>query len=997
MRFELSKSIIALLAFTLLLSIADLSAQRKSGFSTEYVPGIIMLKLETDDQIRKYSIEGTHGKIVGPQEVESSVRSMMQLFGLESMERVMDSFSLQELQMERLMKTAPGAEPRVLPDDLTRTFTLRYSSGIDPQFVASKVASIPGVAYAEPKEILEIMDIPNDPLIGQPGHNYFNYQNFPGAWAVTKSSEDIIIAIVDSGVDYNHPDLAPKLWRNPEPGRARNMFPNLFNAVVNDTIGWNFWESGSIFSPVQNGDPMGTFQSHGTHVAGTAAAATNNGIGIAGTGYNSSYMAIRAGGTQESPRSIGFGYEGILYAAVNGAHVINCSFGGGGASNFGRDIVEMAIGMGSVIVAAAGNSNEDEPSYPASFDGVISVASVNLNSGVKSGFSTYHSSVSVSATGSGILSTVFNNNYGTSSGTSMAAPVVAGLAALMVHHYPDWDPLRIKGQIVSSANASIYNANQNFRYKLGGGLLDAENALTNIMPSVRIVSSEFVKQDGSKIGPGETGVMKLTLENTGEPTQNLSLRVSSFSNLATISGNNSVSAGAINTGESVVVEVGVSLVENVSPGDIPEFVIDFNDTVLGYDSFTLIEYDNIFTGIHDNNNARVSVTSTGGVGFDLGSETKGGVGFIPLVRNNEGQLIDLPNMLYEAGIIVEFNYDTRTHILSNVRTTNERSTEFRPLKVVDIINEDVTTQLGNAHFEPNPALVLPDFDITMNSYALSGVGPTQGILVYISLTNREETTLAFNDVYIGMYSDWDIFDFSSNSISWSESDSIMIAYSEEISGLKLTTAHLGGISGALAIDNAYTGPVDSLNFGVYYSATDANQAGFTNINKSTSLKSKTYKTEMFDTDISMVTASGPFTLMSGETATTGFFFGFGVDEDDLRSQVALARASNLMEITPNFNAPRLPVYIPTETEIVQNYPNPFNPSTTIVVDLARIGVARVDIYDVMGRFVTTVYDGLLPNRRVEIPFDARGLSSGKYFIVLTTSNERRISSMTLLK
>lgn len=986
--FSNLKSLLFLPFFIVLLMPTLALTQPNNTPLDRYIPGKLMIKLETEHQIREKGIPGAGSSFDILQELEAQLR----VFGLEGMDRVMTDFALEELRGQNRMRMLPGQNQNNFPDDLTRTFQVTYSSSVDPLFVASKLSSIPGIEYAEPMFIYETASVPNDPLYGTPGHSYFEFQNFPAAWGVTTSSEDIIIAIVDSGTDYNHPDLAGKMWRNPEPGRARSLFPNIFNAVVNDTIGWNFWESGPISNPVQNGDPMGTGSSHGTHVAGTAAAVTNNGIGISGAGYNSTYMVVRAGGTFTDPRSIGFGMQGVLYAAVNGAHVINCSFGGSGFSDFGNDVVNIATALGSIVVASAGNNDTEVLNYPASYENAFSVASVLNSSGVKSGFSTYNYEVDVAATGSNILSTVLNGQYQAFSGTSMSAPIVSGLAALLVHQYPDWSPERIMGQIRNSANLDLYDANTEFLYKLGGGLIDAGKALSTPMPIPEIVSTNFVDSNGDKLGLDTPGFAHIRITNVGATAQNLTYSAIERDDKSTLL-SPSGTIGNIAIGDTVTVQIAVRLANNLLPGDVPQYIIHFEDISLDYSSFAPFDYNNIYFDTHNANMVRTSVSATGSIGSDLGSSTATGIGFIPKVIEN-GEVVELPNVLYESGVIIEYNYDNNRFLMSSARTTNVRPNQFNPIELFEIERQSDGSESGFARFNSDRITSFPKIDVEMKTYALND--PDQGVFVYFTVTNNATENFAFNDVYIGMFTDWDIANFRTNSIKWSEPDSIMIAYNVVAETPYVTSAHLGGISSALAINNAYAGPTDSLNFGIYYSPDD-NLSGFTNIKKSDALKAKRYKTEQNNADISMVTASGPFTIRQGENVTVGFFYGFGTSEADLRDQVARARALGPMETTLNFNAPRVPVIIPTETALLQNYPNPFNPQTTIVVDNARLGQVKIEIYDVLGRKVATAYDGFMRNRRIEVPFDASGLASGHYLIVFTNEIEIKTSQMTVLK
>ncbi|WP_339177235.1 S8 family peptidase [Paenibacillus sp. FSL R5-0701] len=251
------------------------------------------------------------------------------------------------------------------------------------------------IEHAEPNYLVEASFTPNDP--------FFPYQynlskiNAPAAWDITQSNSSVKIAIIDTGVQLNHPELASKLL----PG---------YDYVDYDNIP----EDG-------NG--------HGTHVAGIAASVTNNGVGIAGAAPLASIVPLRVL-DNNGQGTIGNVGNGLVFAANNGVQVVNLSLGGPMGNAFLQAAVQYAWDRGAVIIAAAGNDNTSFPIVPASYPNVIAVASTNP-SDLKSNFSNYGSWVDMAAPGDTILSTYLGGSYAYLSGTSMAAPHVAGVAALL--------------------------------------------------------------------------------------------------------------------------------------------------------------------------------------------------------------------------------------------------------------------------------------------------------------------------------------------------------------------------------------------------------------------------------------------------------------------------------------------------------------------------------------------------------------------------------------
>jgi thermitase len=252
------------------------------------------------------------------------------------------------------------------------------------------------VEYCEPNYLIEAFYTPNDTF-------YATYQygpqkvQAPSAWDVTQSSSSVVIAIVDSGIQLNHPDLASKLVQ-----------------------GYDFVDGDNVPD-----DGNG----HGTHVAGIAAAVTNNALGIAGMAPLAKLMPVRVLNNSNSGTLANVA-SGIVFATDNGAKVINLSLG----STVGTTTLEQAVNYawnnGAVVVASAGNSGVTTPNYPAYYTNAIAVASTDQLD-QKSSFSNYGTWVDVAAPGSSILSTYLGGNYAYMSGTSMSAPHVSGLAALL--------------------------------------------------------------------------------------------------------------------------------------------------------------------------------------------------------------------------------------------------------------------------------------------------------------------------------------------------------------------------------------------------------------------------------------------------------------------------------------------------------------------------------------------------------------------------------------
>ncbi|HET6312958.1 MAG TPA: S8 family serine peptidase [Chloroflexia bacterium] len=254
----------------------------------------------------------------------------------------------------------------------------------------------PNVEYVEPNYIYSTSFTPNDP--GRTQQYAWNNIQAYSAWDVTQGSSSVVIAIVDTGIQRNHPDLDAKI-----------------------VAGYDY---------VQNDTAPDDGNGHGTHVAGTSAAETNNGIGGAGTCPNCRLMPVRVLDNSGSGTLVNVA-NGINFAANNGAKSINLSLGGSGSTTL-QNAVDNAWNRGAFLACAAGNSNTSSTAsaYPAAYPNCFAIASTT-SSDARSSFSNYGSWVEVAAPGSSIYSTWLNSGYNTISGTSMATPHVAGLAGLL--------------------------------------------------------------------------------------------------------------------------------------------------------------------------------------------------------------------------------------------------------------------------------------------------------------------------------------------------------------------------------------------------------------------------------------------------------------------------------------------------------------------------------------------------------------------------------------
>lgn len=318
------------------------------------------------------------------------------------------------------------------------------------------------------------------------------------AWSVNHGDLDVVVAVVDTGVQLDHPDLVHQIWRNPY--ELPNGKDDDGNGFVDDLYGWNFhWHN-------NNPDDTG---GHGTHVAGVIAATQDNGLGIDGAA-NVSIMPVKVLGRRRGWTSNIM--AGVRYAVENGASVINMSLGGTKYSKAFADLCEHAMHNGVVIVAAAGNQASDKPSYPSGYPGVISVGAVDVED-LMAPFSNYGGSQFVVAPGVDILSTYNQSRYAVLSGTSMASPHVAGVAALLLSYDPSMTAEDVRRRLAgTSDDIGDVGWDPNF----GNGRVNAYRALTETVKAIEQADDQYEPNDDIQLAislpPGTYSLEGLDLD-----------------------------------------------------------------------------------------------------------------------------------------------------------------------------------------------------------------------------------------------------------------------------------------------------------------------------------------------------------------------------------------------------------------------------------------------------------------------------------------------------
>ena len=387
---------------------------------SDYQDGIIIFQLKETESLKNYNLENPLGSM-------NEIADLSQEYGIQSIKFLY---------------------PRHKDSKLSRTIQLEFQEANRVLEFAKSIEQLDYTEYAERKELHHNCLTPNDQYFvnsfnsGQWGLFQINAEQ---AWNISTGDANVIVAVTDNAINTNHPDLINKC-----------------------VAGWDAVDNDNDPNPCGGNDGF-----HGSHVSGIVGAESNNGIGVASIGYDVSIMPIKIGNCTSG--ALTGGYEGVTWAADNGAHVINMSWGGSGYSNYGQNVCNYAWGQGSILIAAAGNDNVTSIFYPAGYNNVVSVASSSSGDS-KSSFSNYGSWIDITAPGSSILSTNQGTSYQVTQGTSMASPMVAGLAGLIKSHAISASNTDIINCLLNTA-VNIDGANPSYVGQLGAGRIDAYQAM----------------------------------------------------------------------------------------------------------------------------------------------------------------------------------------------------------------------------------------------------------------------------------------------------------------------------------------------------------------------------------------------------------------------------------------------------------------------------------------------------------------------------------------
>ncbi|CUS78453.1 Por secretion system C-terminal sorting domain-containing protein [Candidatus Kryptonium thompsonii] len=893
-----------------------------------------------------------------------------------------------KLGVSSVEKMFPTHDARFLKrgePDLSLFYIVRFPEMMSVDFVVSKLSQLKSVEYAEPHYIYRPNFIPNDPYF-ETKQWYLRKVEIPLAWDLSQGDTNIVIGIADTGVDLDHPDLAGNIWRNWReiPG---NGVDDDGNGYIDDFVGWDFGGKDNFNNQrsKQDNDPSEKKPVHGTHVAGIASAVTNNGIGVAGVGFKCKIMAVKVSIDDDSDNLIYYGYEGIVYAVDNGAKVINCSWGGGGGSRFEQEIINYATSKGALVVAAAGNSRSDEFHSPSGYKHVLSVASVDSND-IKAGYSNFGETVDVSAPGGvfvvdgGIFNTWYNDTYTTLTGTSMASPLVAGIAGLVRAKFPNLTPDQVAEKIRVTADP-IDDKNPSYRYQLGYGRVNAYRALTVSSPAVRfedfVIDDSLGNKDGA-IDPGEVVQIRGIFKNYLEPASNLIARLeTSDSYVQIINGTFTIgSLGTLQSKSNLDEPFKFQILPNTPENYTVKFVVKISSG-----SYSDFMYFKVFVRPtfreHNANFITLTITSRGNLAFNDYPHNTQGKGLTYRGGNN---------LLFEGAFMAGVS-NSKIVDVARDETGQKQNRDFSGKTSFYLITPgEISAQDGFSIFTDSlaPTQNRIGIEVLLNSFAFDQTFDDMNfVLLKYSIVNKSGRD--YQNFRAGLFLDFDLGSAYENVAAYDAVGDFVYVYDVDTAGEKTVTgiALVGGSEqGIWFINNAG----DDL-WGIY--------DGFTKDEKWEALSFKGVKRNSAGAgDVSVVISGGSQLLKNNDTLKLGFAIVCGDSVQVLRKAVLRARERWLQIITDSGSNN----LIPDKFVLYQNYPNPFNIETNIKFALPKPASVTIEVFDLLGRKVKTLVQGerFEPGVRI-VKFKADELPSGVYIYRVKAGEFQDSKKMVLIK
>jgi len=631
--------------------------------------------------------------------------------------------------------------------DISLIYEMRVPDVVDVLAMASAFSQHEAIVYAEPRIQYEIFFTPNDPFLGNQW--YLNTMGAYTAWDSVQGDSSIAIGIIDTGTNFSHQDLENQILLNP--ADPIDGIDNDGDGYTDNYQGWDF--GGDNFWAPADSDPsfVGTApgMDHGVLVTGAACAELNNGTGIAGLGYHTQYIPLKAAVDQSI--SISYGMDAIVYGADQGIDILNLSWGSSARSQYAQDICNYAaINKGCLLVAAAGNRFNYTYVYPASYENVISTAATELydnvwDYGTGTG-TTFNYWVDISAPGRNIPTTTGSGSYWTgSTGTSMSAPLVCAAAALAKAYRPNLNNIQA-GEYVRVTAQDIYGTNDpSLADQLGLGRLDMENIVqaTNVK-SLRI-DSLMVRDDENDL-PESLDTMEVYTRfiNYLDPISNLTVTLSTPDThlIEVIQDSYTIPSMATLSTTTNALPFSIRIKENVNEKTLVFLKFAYSDGAYqDYQYFRLV-INPIAINLNENL-VNTSINGHGNFGYSDHPNNQVGLGWKYNGANN---------LSLDAGFLMGISQNKLVDVMK--ADNGKRNDRLLPLEKPQLsLPGNIAQREVTAHFDDSQAGTHElGVDVQQHCYQFTGGMDEKYIIMEYTLTNKN--AFPINALYAGLGNQW---------------------------------------------------------------------------------------------------------------------------------------------------------------------------------------------------------------------------------------------------
>jgi hypothetical protein len=841
--------------------------------------------------------------------------------------------------VDKLKKMFPNKqkEDRKGNIDLSLIYELHYTNAVNEQVVINQLKQLKIFDYVEKYIVPQLTYTPSD--TGAVYQYHLNLINAYNAWDINKGDTNIVIGITDTGWDPTHPDLIANLKINY--ADPTNGLDDDGDGYIDNNAGWDLGEN----------DNDATFQSvsHGVTVVGLAAASTDNVIGVAGVGFNTKFLPIKI---SNAAGALTQAYQGVVYAADQGCFIINCSWGSYGFSHLSQDVINYAqINKGALVIAAVGNDNTEDKFYPAAYDGVLSVAATDQND-LKTTISNHGFYVDISAPGDAMWTTGASGTYRFNGGTSMAAPVVAGGAAIIKAQFPSYTNQQVAALLKATAG-DLNVLNPTYVDKLGYGRLDLFDALSAVNPQfLELTTVKLTDNNNEVFIVGDTiniiGLFTNYLTSISGVSVSLSTSspyiniVDGLTNLPILNALDTIS----NYNDIFKLEVlsGANLNESITVK-----AVITNGTYTNNEYFTFAinqDYVNLAENL-----VATTITSKGKIGFN---DVNNSVGLGFTYKGNQ--------LLYEAGLMIG---DDATRVADAIRGVSVQDWDFAPLVNVEVNPPFISALDIEGTLNDGPLSSPMGIMINHKAYTFANAPDDKYVIVTYEIVNTSNTILT--NLYAGIFADWDIVNPNLNKAGVDVANKMgytyVIAADSVYAAIKLLSAN-GFNNYAIDLDGS--------------GGENPNQGGFTTAEKYTTLSTnRTNSGGINGADVAHVVSGGSFSLAPGQAETVSFAIIAG---DSLLDIQASAVAAQLQ-----FDNNPISVKEINSSADISVYPNP----TKGLITVRSIQkVKQIRITNFLGE---TILNTSLTK------LDISSYANGIYFIEVLTEKELLKQKVILLR